>query len=257
MESVSFETIRVRTKKTVCFIELHRPEKQNAINARMLEELHHVFDRHSGEATVMVLEGSPLAFSVGADFAEMATTAGANGAAHHDLESLFHLWERMVRGPFISIAHVRGMANAGGLGFVAAADIVLADSTAVFSLSELLFNLLPGCVLPFLARRIGFPRARYLALSTKPITVQQACEWGLVDAYDEDSERLLRICLTRLMRISAPAVHRCKNYLNDLEGGTEWAKVRALAATREVFSDPCNLARIARYVQSGLFPWEE
>nr|WP_269820011.1 enoyl-CoA hydratase-related protein [Bacillus velezensis] len=42
-----------------------------------------------------------------------------------------------------------GVANAGGIGFVAASDIVIADDTAVFSLSELLFGLFPAMVLPF------------------------------------------------------------------------------------------------------------
>ena len=92
----------------------------------------------------------------------------------------------------MSIAHVRGKANAGGIGFVAACDIVLADSAAVFSLSELLFGLMPACVLPFLVRRIGFAKANAMTLSTQPVGVQVAREWGLVDAFEENSDNLLR-----------------------------------------------------------------
>jgi polyketide biosynthesis enoyl-CoA hydratase PksH len=257
MERVNFETIRVRLRNTVCFVEFYRPGQRNAINAQMIEEFHRALDLYSDAVTAVVVEGNPQVFSMGADFGEITTGAASHCAYDHDPEPLFRLWERMVQGPFISVAHVRGRANAGGLGFIAAADIVLADATAEFSLSELLFNLLPGCVLPFLVRRVGFQHARYLALSTRPITVHQAYEWGLVDAYDENSETLLRIFLSRIKRISGTAIRRCKHYLNDLEGGTDWAKARAVAATREAFSDPCSLSNIARYVQSGLFPWEE
>jgi polyketide biosynthesis enoyl-CoA hydratase PksH len=85
------------------------------------------------------------------------------------------------------MSHVRGTSNAGGTGFVAASDIVIADNTAQFSLSELLFGLYPACVLPFLTKRIGFRKAHYLTLMTNPISVQQANAWNLVDAYEENS----------------------------------------------------------------------
>jgi len=62
------------------------------------------------------------------------------------------LWLRLATVRTVTISHVRGKANAGGIGFVAASDIVLADETAQFSLSELLFGLYPACVLPFLIR---------------------------------------------------------------------------------------------------------
>lgn len=82
---------------------------------------------------------------------------------------LYDLWLKMMNGPFITISHVRGTTNAGGFGFVAASDIVIADETAIFNLSELLFGLFPAMVLPFLTGKIGDQRAHYLTLKTNSI----------------------------------------------------------------------------------------
>src|SRR3546814_2371237 len=115
-----------------------------------------------------------------------------------DPEAIYELCGHLAQERFCSITNVGGKANAGGVGFAAACDIVLADPSAEFSLSELLFALIPACVLPFLIRRIGFQKAHYMTLTTRPVPVRQALEWGLVDACDGNSEDLLDRKSTRL-----------------------------------------------------------
>jgi len=168
---------------------------------------------------------------------------------------LYDLWLRLATGSYVTVSHVRGKANAGGIGFVAASDIVLADETAVFSLSELLFGLYPACVLPFLVRRIGFQKANYLTLMTQPITVIQAREWGLVDAFESDSDALLRRHLIRLRRLSKTAIRRYKTHMGRINSSLAELKPIAVNANLEMFSDADNLNAIARYVQEGIFPW--
>jgi polyketide biosynthesis enoyl-CoA hydratase PksH len=170
---------------------------------------------------------------------------------------MYDLWLRMANGPYVTISHVRGQANAGGVGFVAASDIVLADETAQFSLSELLFGLYPACVLPFLIRRIGFQKAHYLTLMTQPISAEQAFEWGLVDAVEPQSEALLRRHLQRLRRLSKTAIRRYKSYMSRISMPLQNLKSTAVAGNREVFSDAANLQAITRYVERGVFPWEK
>src|SRR5439155_22787849 len=94
---------------------------------------------------------------------------------------LYDLLLQLETGSYITLSHVQGKANAGGIDIVAACDIVLADHAAQFSLSELLFGLFPACVLPFLIRRVGFQKAHYMTLMTQPISAQRAHTWGLVD----------------------------------------------------------------------------
>jgi polyketide biosynthesis enoyl-CoA hydratase PksH len=81
-------------------------------------------------------------------------------------------------------------------------------------------------------------------------------DWGLVDACEAKSENLLRKQLLRLRLLPKTGITRYKNYINSLDSALVDAKPKALAANIEVFSDQDNLAKIARYVKSGLFPWE-
>lgn len=263
MNDVAYQTLRVRRHDTVCFVQLYRPEANNAIDDMMVVELGEVLNALDESVTVLVLEGLPEVFCFGADFAALrdASVAGARAPARGpnvalDPELLYDLWTRLATGPFIVVSHVRGKANAGGVGFVAASDIVIADETAVFSLSELLFGLMPACVMPFLIRRVGFQRAHYMTLTTQPVGVAQAAGWGLVDAYEADSAALLRKHLLRLRRVSRTGVARYKRFFAALDGSIEGDRDKALAANRQVFSDPENLAGIVRYVETGAFPWE-
>jgi polyketide biosynthesis enoyl-CoA hydratase PksH len=186
----------------------------------------------------------------------LADELAAGSKPDGDPEALYDLWLRLATGPFVTIAHVRGRANAGGIGFVAASDIVLADEGARFSLSELLFGLYPACVLPFLVRRVGFQRAHYLTLTTQPITARQACEWGLVDAIDEQGHTALRRHLQRLRRLSKPAIRRYKTYMRGLERQLVDSRALAVQGNREIFGDAHNLQAISHYVATGVFPWE-
>lgn len=254
---MEFRTIDVRRQSSVCFIRIDRPEADNAINALLVEEMNRALSECEEWATVIVLEGSPSSFCVGADFHEIAGKLGREERAGNDPEPLYDLWLRWAFGPFVSIAHVQGKTNAGGLGFVAASDIVIAGTEAQFSLSELLFGLLPACVMPFLIRRVGYQRAHYLTLTTQPISAQLAHQWGLADCCDSDSDALLRKHLLRLKRLSKTSIMRHKLYMKRLGDSPFRDKAAALAANREVFSDPDNLERISRFVKTGQFPWEQ
>ncbi|MFD9561274.1 enoyl-CoA hydratase/isomerase [Streptomyces sp. NPDC059994] len=250
-------TLRLREQGTTWYVRIHRPEADNALNETLVRELTEVLTRASrSSATVVVLEGLPEVFCFGADFGAIGAAVREGGRTAADPEPLFDLFRLLAYGDFLSVAHVRGKANAGGVGLVAASDVVIADDSATFSLSELLFGLIPAVVLPFLIRRTGFQHAHYLAATTRTADAARACEWGLVDAYGPDSEALLRTHLQRLGRLSKKAVTRYKAYLRELSPVTEHAKSAALATNRLVFEDPENVRAIQRYAEEGVFPWE-
>lgn len=252
---MDYQAIKVKFQDTICFIQLNNINNNNSINDCMISELHQVLSICEESANIVVLEGLPEVFCMGADFGEI-NAKREHGQKDSSPEPLYDLWMKLAQGPYITISHVKGKANAGGIGFVAASDIVLADQAAEFSLSEMLFGLLPACVMPFLIRKIGFQKASYLTLMTQPIGVLQAQGWGLVDACDANSEVLLRKHLLRLRRLSKTAIIRHKSYMNKLDTTLIKSKQLALQANLEVFTDSENLERIYRYVEKGLFPWE-
>ncbi len=253
---MDYETIKVQFQDAVCSLQIDRPGANNAINGRLVAECHHALDACEESAAVVVLTGTPEVFCSGADFKALAGAPDAARAPEDGPGPLYDLWLRLAGGPFVTIAHVRGSANAGGVGFVAASDIVIADESARFSLSELLFGLYPACVLPFLVRRVGFQKAHYLTLTTQPVSARQACEWGLVDVCEPAGEVALRRHLQRLRRLSKVAIRRYKTYADRLGVPLRDLREAAVAGNREVFGDAANLRAIARYVERGLLPWE-
>jgi polyketide biosynthesis enoyl-CoA hydratase PksH len=256
-DDVGYATLRVRFQDDVCFVQLHRPEANNTINDLLIAEFVDLLDRHEQRIRILVLEGLPEVFCFGADFKALQRDAarGVDGPLF-DPVPMYDLWLRLALGNFVSIAHVRGAANAGGIGFVAACDIVVCDASASFALSELLFGLMPACVLPFLVRRIGPARANTMTLLTEPVSAQTALDWGLVDEFSNDSVNLLRRKLLRLRRLPGEGIRRYKRYMGVWGEDLVEARARAVAANVEVFSDPDNLAKISRYVTTGQFPWE-
>ncbi|WP_455872349.1 enoyl-CoA hydratase/isomerase [Serratia proteamaculans] len=253
----TYEAIRVSLNEDICTIQIHRPEANNTINDCLINEITEVLNLCVDSVKIVVLEGLPDVFCFGANFNEVQDgVENPEQNEEQNPESLYNLWLQLVSGPYVTVAHVRGKTNAGGIGFVAACDLVLCEESAVFSLSELLFGLMPACVLPFLIRRMGFPKSNYMTLMTQPISAKQAHEWGLVDAFEENSNNLLRKHLLRLRRLSKTGISRYKRYMNRLDDSLTSNKLDALAANKEVFTDPNNLHMISRYVRTGKLPWE-
>lgn len=250
----SYQTIGVRFENEICYLQINRPESNNTINARLIEECIEVVDKcRASSVHILVLEGSPTIFCLGADFNELKATQGRNP---QDPKLLYLLWLQLAESDFISVAHVRGKVNAGGVGFVAACDIVLADDKAIFGLSELLFGLLPACVLPFLIQKIGWQKAQYMTLMTKSISVQDAYAWGLVDAFESNSDILLKKHLLRLKCLPQMGIARFKKFKKELNRFLNDSQMAAILTNNEVFSDQKNIKNIHRYVETGTFPWE-
>ena len=250
-----YDTVRTRWEGDICYLQMYRPDANNTINDTLVEECGAVLRECEASAKIVVLEGLPEVFCFGADL-QTLSEARVRESHQHNAEALYALWLRFKRGPFISIAHVRGKVNAGGVGFAAACDLVLCEEKATFSLSELLFGLVPACVLPFLVERIGSARANAMTLMTQPVPGKQAQAWGLADACSENSENLLRIHLLRLRLLPKEGIARYKLYMGSLNNSVDASLPMAVACNAEVFSDEKNLAKIDRYLVTGKFPWE-
>lgn len=251
--NVSFKASSATSGEDICFIQMHRPEANNTINGELIEEIWQVIKTYREQVKIIVLSGLPEVFCFGADFAAMANEEPQVGEGP---QPLYDLWRELSFGPFVTIAHVRGKANAGGIGFVAACDLVLSETRAEYSLSEMLFGLMPAYVMPFLIRRIGFQRAHAMTISTTPVSATEAKSWALVDDVDDDAQGLLNRHLRRLRRLNKKAIARYKDYLADMDHEIAVNRPKAIVANEKVFHDQENMAKISRYVTTGQFPWE-
>jgi len=250
---MNYKTIKVEWVRKICFIQLFRPLESNTINLEMIEEISQVLFQCEKDANIVVLEGGSSIFCLGADLNEILN----NNSSIASAQGIYTIWKKIALGSYISIAHIKGKVNAGGIGFVAACDIAIADNSSTFSLSELLFGLYPACVLPFLIRKVGFQKAHYFTIMTLPIDVECAYKWGIVDAYGENSDDILRKHLLRLERLQKSGIYQYKKYINSLVDSIVEVEEKATIANATMFGDKQNLQWINQYVKSGIFPWQK
>ncbi|SFR72265.1 enoyl-CoA hydratase/isomerase [Anaeromicropila populeti] len=248
---MEYESLNVIFKDKVCFIHMNG---NNTICEKLVKEFLNVLQKCEEKVTIIVIEGTQEVFCFGADFNEIKEQVENNYAKNYQ-DLLYTLWYKLATGPYITIAHVCGKANAGGIGFVAACDIVLANKSAKFSLSEMLFGIYPACVMPFLIVRVGFQHANYMTLLTRAVSAEKAYEWGLVDEVSENSKSVLGIYLLRLKYLAKSSICEYKAYMTKYRSILSENKEYAIEANRNMFSNPITLDNIVKYLDNGKLPW--
>jgi enoyl-CoA hydratase/carnithine racemase len=230
--AMDFETLIVERAGGVVNVTMNRPERKNAANATMWNELLRVCrDVAASPADrVMVLTGAGGAFCSGADVSAMP--AAAEGAADgeepkpHQLASMRHIAEiatALHRIPQPTIAKVRGIAAGAGLNMALLCDLVVASDDARFS--EIFAR--RGLTLDFggswtLPRRVGLHRAKELALFADIIDAAEADRIGLVNRVVADAEldEFVAGWAQRLAASAPIAISQSKRLLNNSLGVT-------------------------------------
>jgi enoyl-CoA hydratase/carnithine racemase len=168
----------------VLSLTLARPDKRNALNLALTEQLVDAIRRGNGDAGVgaILIDAEGPAFSAGMDLDEaLADDAPAMDRAH---AALFQIGLE-VRTPIIAI--VQGRALGGALGLIANAHVAIAASTAEFGLTELRVGMWPFLIWPSVTRAIGERRTLELALTSRLFGASEALAWGLVHEVVEPS----------------------------------------------------------------------
>ena len=170
-----------RAPNGVVTLTLNRPEKKNAMNAAMFNELRAVF-REVNDSTsdrVLVITGAGDAFCSGADLGDRSHDTRNPLARLHWVADLVLTLHRI---PKPAIAKVNGIAAGGGMNLALGCDLIVASENARFS--EIFAR--RGLTIDFggswlLPRLIGMHRAKELALLADIISAKEAAELGLVN----------------------------------------------------------------------------
>lgn len=166
----------------IVILTLNRPDKLNALNKDIFDELKSFLDILETDKTAraLVITGSgEKAFCVGADLKER------QGMNEKDIllrfELVRSLYRRLERLPYGVIAAINGMALGGGLELALTCDLRIASENSVLGLPELELAIIPGNGgTQRLPRVVGMARALELLFLSKKLSAREAFHIGLV-----------------------------------------------------------------------------
>lgn len=215
--------VRVSRVEGVGRLTLARPEKKNALDRQMAEEIVKGLEDLAAvpETRVVVVDGEGDDFCAGADLEALEALLDAGRDAQlEDARALGRVFTsiRQLRVPVI--AAVRGRALAGGAGLATACDIVLAHPSATFAYPEVRIGFVPAMVMTILRRIVPERQAFDLVVTGRTLSAAEAEELGLVsrvlsaDAFDTAVDE---VCQT-IAKSPPEAVRRTKKLFYELEG---------------------------------------
>jgi enoyl-CoA hydratase len=184
------ETLLVDIEDRIATVTINRPEKRNALNNQVLDDLRAVFEALQDDDNIggVVITGSGVkAFAAGADIAELhRLRVKSGGRASAKGQAVFSMIESTGK-PVI--AAVEGYALGGGCELALACHLRVASRAAKFGLPELGLGLMPGYGgTQRLPRLIGKGRALELILDGNPIDADRALSIGLVNKVVREGE---------------------------------------------------------------------
>ena len=171
----TLECLRWSEDGPVGRITLARPEKLNALSARLLGELIELCGwlHRRADIRVVVVAGEGRAFSAGFDLGDFSAPASGDPRDGADLGRL--ATNALTDVPQLTIAAVHGRCIGGGAVLVAACDLRVASEDALFSIPEVDLGIpLAWGGIPRLVRELGPAITKELVLTCRPFTADEA-----------------------------------------------------------------------------------
>jgi methylglutaconyl-CoA hydratase len=174
------QLVDIETVDGIATITLNSPANRNALSQQLLADLHAALDAAEQHvARVVVLTHTAPVFCSGADLKERA-------GGKVDSTSYVRAIERLgcIAAPVI--AAVDGPVRAGGLGVMAACDLVVVNPTITFALTEVRIGVAPAIVSAPLLQRCGWSKLAAAFLTGEAFDTTKALDMGLVTHITDD-----------------------------------------------------------------------
>ena len=215
--------VRVSRGQGVGRVTLARPEKKNALDRQMADEIVQGLESLAAdpETRVVVIDADGDDFCAGADLEALESLLDAGREAQlDDARALGRVFNTIRQVPVPVVAAVRGRALAGGAGLASACDIVLAHPQATFGYPEVRIGFVPAMVMTILRRIVPQRHAFDLAMTGRTLSAAEAERIGLVSrvlAAEAFDAGVAAICET-IVKSPPEAVRRTKRLFYELEG---------------------------------------
>jgi enoyl-CoA hydratase/carnithine racemase len=173
----SEELVHYEVADGIATITLDSPHNRNALSRQLVTELFERLERadQDDDVLVVLLRSSGRVFCSGADLGEASTTPMEEGA-----RAIVRMQRAIVGLSKPVVTVVTGAARAGGIGIVAASDIVLTADDATFALTEVKLGLAPAVISLTVFPRLTQRAAALTALGGEVFTGTEAADYGLV-----------------------------------------------------------------------------
>ena len=195
------EVLQTERRGPAVWLWLNRPESRNALNGELQDLLLKALKEieKQNDVRVVVLAGRGAAFCAGGDLSRMEQAAKmTRGKSNTEAGRFAALLYRMYAFSKPLIARVHGAAFAGGMGLVAACDLVIAAEEAEFCLPEVRIGLVPAMISPYIVRALGEQQARRYVLTGERLAAREAHRIGFAHECIPAAE--LDACVEKLVR---------------------------------------------------------
>ncbi|HKH38480.1 MAG TPA: enoyl-CoA hydratase-related protein [Rubrobacter sp.] len=227
-----YETVLYEKDNGVANIALNRPEKLNAFDGTMHDELYRALESvaEDEEIRCVVLRGEGRGFSAGADLAEIVKEADGDPDLGEYLRDTYsRLVKQMVRIEKPIIAALHGPVYGAGVGLALACDLRIAAENTKFSVAFIKIGLMPDAGVTFLLPRVvGLGRAMEMSMLGDAVEAEEAYRIGLVNKVvaDQSLPEEARNLAEHLATMPTGALGRIKDSLyssfeTDLETALE------------------------------------
>lgn len=175
---MAYEMLRYSREGKIVTITLNRPERRNALNKQLRDEISAALAaiEADGDASVAIITGAGDVFCAGFDTSEFATTPPEEVFASESSRR-YHWQLQNFAKPLV--AAVNGAAMGGGCDIAVLADVRVAADTASFGQPQVKFG--AGVAFGPLAAIVGGGVARELCLTGRRVSAQEALTLGLVN----------------------------------------------------------------------------
>ncbi len=240
---MDYQTLLYEEREGIAFVTINRPEKLNALNQRVMEELKACFEsiQADPEVRAVILRGAgEKAFVAGADVSELAVQNPEGGKEKSIFgQRVLDLIENLGK-PVV--AAVNGYALGGGCELAMACTLRIASENARFGQPEVKLGIIPGYAgTQRLARLVGKGRAMELILSGDPVPAQEAYRIGLVNQVTS-ANQLIAAAETLARKIMANAPLAVKYSMQAVNHGAEMTQTEGEFLEAALFGLCCATA---------------
>lgn len=210
---MAYTTLLTELVNETLIVTINRPDKLNALNKNVMQDLASVVDEIAHSATIksaIITGAGNKSFVAGADISEFIGLTEEEGKSLAQRgQNIFFKIENCTK-PII--AAVNGFALGGGCELAMSCHFRIASTNAKFGQPEVNLGLIPGYGgTQRLVQLIGKGRALQLLMSANMIDAANALQWGLVNEVVEQEQLLTRAQeILQLIHTKAPlAVAGC------------------------------------------------